>query len=146
MTTENTKPESSTTDNKEERQKRIEIRQFAFNEIKKKTDSNIVILELVRRGMKEQEASELVTKLQKVDMAALQEQEEEILSTGWFKDIVIGSILLLIGIGILIASITSVLSGGGFFYVIGIIPIGIYLLSEGIFKKNIRRKKKQKRS
>ena len=128
-------------DQTEERKRRIQLQQYACNGIKNKKHPTEVIKELVEQGMEEQEATDLVNHLQKVDMS---ETEIEADQRNWRKTVIGGTIVTIIGIAITVYTyIEATTEGGDFIITYGLIVTGLAIMGTG-FSRRPRRKKDDK--
>lgn len=117
----------------EERKRKIELRQFAFAEIKNKKNPDEIVQELVEKGMEEQEASELVNELRKV---ALSKSEFETERQSWRGFVIAGAIMTVIGTSITVFSyILATTEGGKFVFTFGLIAAGLALLGTGLSRR-----------
>ncbi len=127
-----------------ERQRSIQMRQFAHAELSKQRDPNEVIKDLMAMGMDEAKAKNLVNNLLNDHSSVVQDKHEGRQSKNGITEIVLGIGLIMAGLGITWVSydIAKTSNEGKFSVFTGLIALGIALLVYGIIKQARKNRKK----
>lgn len=125
----------------EDRQKTMKMRQYAYAELCKQKEPEVVIEELVSMGMERDQASKLVygffKRNEESSATNMYEEQEVTKSSNSKTTIILGIAMIVIGIVIpLVTFMSAAESGGSVVITYGLVIAGIGVLVKGLASKN----------